>query len=403
MISNVYVKSYLQPDKKKATRRKTEELPANTSSHSSHSKKKPQCDVMTPSCFKFVKALEYSGITAAMVSERIVDINVCITQKYTHRSFTIARWHMPLDVAVKKLRKEKFMLRPLIRAEIPENMKVYYCPSELEVVSPSQRNFSSDPNLQRSHSISSICRAASDSDLKQVAIGNSMKQKIPSIEIMMPQSEEDAELQDALRQILVMEMGEKSRSESNDDVIEMHDLDGDSGSKTIQVEIHKAQDKSVRLPQVKIVDGSVVVTNTNQVEVHVEETDFLTKDDSVRLSQVMIGDDAETKDVVIPMSGVTASRKEELATGTLVEAIEMGSLDLSSDHFLNAQASGTTGKQKKSKTKKTVPNKKTISDVQLETLAVVTRSTKAQLPMATVLDLPIVHSSCTKSGSETDV
>ena len=409
MISNIYVKSYLQPDKKKVTRRKTEELPVNTSSHSSHSKKKPQCDMMTPSCFKFIKALEYSSITAAMVSERIVDINVCITQKYTHRSFTIARWHMSLDVAVKKLRKEKFMLRPLIRAEIPENMKVYYCPSELEVVSPSQRNFSSDPNLQRSHSISSICavpyscRAASDSDLKQVAIGNSMKQKIPSIEIMMPQSEEDAELQDALRQILVMEMGEKSRSESNDDVIEMHDLDGDGGSNTIQVEIHKAQDKSVRLPQVKIVDGSVVVTNTNQVEVHVEETDFLAKDDSVRLSQVMIGDDAETKDVVISMSGVTASRKEELATGTLVEAIEMGSLDLSSDHFLNAQASGTTGKQKKSRKKKTLPNRKTISDVQLETLAVVTRSTKAQLPMATVLDLPIVHSSCTKSGSETDV
>ena len=387
MISNIYVKSYLQPDKKKSTRRKTEELTVDLSRGSS-SKKKPSSDVMTPSTFKFTKALEYSGVTEAMVAERVVDMSVCITQKYTRRSFTIATWHMPLDVAVKKLRKEKFTLRPLIRAEIPENMKVYYCPSDLNVNSSWQRNFSSDPNLKRSSSISGYAvpynsRAVSDSDLKQVAIGNSMQQKIPSIEITMPQREDDPELHDALRQILVMEKDERSKSESG--IVEMHDLDVDGGSNTIQVEVHKTAETSVEFRGVKVVD----VTKTPQVAVRIEGTDQSAKDDGVRLSQVMIGDDIKTEDVVIPIQ----EARQEVALGSL-ETIEMSCLDQSGDHYLNVPASVTTGKHKKGKKKKTMSSSKRVSDSQPETSMMHTRRTEVQLPMATALDLPTVHSSC---------
>ena len=390
MISNIYVKSYLQPDNKKSTRRKTEELTVDPSRGSS-SKKKPSSDVMTPSTFKFTKALEYNSVTEAMVAERIVDMSVCITQKYTRRSFTIATWHMPLDVAVKKLRKEKFTLRPLIRAEIPENMKVYYCPSDLNVNSSWQRNFSSDPNLKRSSSISGYAvpyniRAVSDSDLKQVAIGNSMQQKIPSIEITMPQPEDDPELQDALRQILVMEKDEKSVSES--DIVEMHDFDVDGGSNTVQVEVHKTTETSVEFRGVKVVD----VTKTPQVAVHIEGTDQSAKDDSVRLSQVMIGDDIKSEDVIIPIQEAMVAG-QKVALGSL-ETIEMSSLDQSGDHYLNVPASLTTGKQKKGKKKKAMPSSKRASDSQPETSMMHTRRTEVQLPIATALDLPEVHSSC---------
>ena len=357
-------------------------------SRGSSSKKKPSSDVMTPSTFKFTKALEYSGVTEAMVAERVVDMSVCITQKYTRRSFTIATWHMPLDVAVKKLRKEKFTLRLLIRAEIPENMKVYYCPSDLNVNSTWQRNFSSDPNLKRSSSISGYAvpynsRAVSDSDLKQVAIGNSMQQKVPSIEITMPQPEDDPGLQDALRQILVMEKDERSRSES--DIVEMHDLDEDGGSNTIQVEVHKTAERSVEYRGVKVVD----VTKTPQVAVHIEGTDQSEKDDSVRLSQVMIGDNIKTEDVIIPIQEV----RKEVALGSL-ETIEMSSLDQFGDHYLNVPASVTTGKQKKGKKKKAMSSSKRASDSQPEASMMHTRRTEVRLPMATALDIPAVHSSC---------
>ena len=348
------MKSYLQPDKKKATRQKTEELPANTSS----AKTQP-CDTMTPSCFKFTRALEYGGVTPAMVSERIVDINVCITQKYTRRSFTIATWRMPLDVAVRKLRKERFTLRPKIRAEIPENMKVYHCPSEPSACGPSRRDYSSDPNLRRTHSTSSCsvphtCRAASDSDLNQVAVGNAMGQKMPSIEITMPPPEE--ELEDALRQIMVMEKGERSRSESSDrsrseskdEVVEMYDLDG---SNTIQVEVHKTNsavlEKYVGLNEVKIIAGAVARTSNDQL-VNVEETDCSLNADSARLRQVKIVGEECSKNVVIPMNEVRSSRVE---LGSTTEMIEMSSLDL----FLSADASLTAGKQKRSRNKKAVP------------------------------------------------
>ena len=359
MISHIYVKSYLQPDKKKSTRQKTEELPAYTSSAISRAKTQP-CAAMTASCFKFTRPLEYSSITPAMVSERIVDINVCITQKYTRRSFTIATWHMPLDEAVRKLRKEKFTLRPKIRAEIPDNMKVYYCPSELSVCGASRRDYSSDPNLRRTHSSSSCsvphaCRAASDSDLNQVAVGNAMGQKMPSIEITMPPPEE--ELEDALRQIMVMEKGERSRSESsdrsrsNDEVVEMYDLDGVDESNTIQVEVYKTnsamREKSVGLREVKIVDGAVARTSNDQA-VNVEETDCSVKTDSGRLRQVKIVGGESIKDVVIPMHEGRSSRVELGSTG---ETIEMSSLD----RYLSTDASLTAGKQKRSRKTKTVP------------------------------------------------
>ena len=154
MIYTIYVKSYLYPDKKKDSKRKTEEVKVEGSEGHMHLKKRRDSKdklsaqhVFTPVSFKFDKALEYSGITAEIVKEKQLQIDVCITQHYSHRSFMIGMLLLPLKTAIRKVVKEKYPLIPCMNHSIPANMRVYSA-SELHITSNAARVFYSNPNVR---------------------------------------------------------------------------------------------------------------------------------------------------------------------------------------------------------------------------------------------------------------
>lgn len=186
MIHSIYVKSYLQPDKKRESKRKTEEVKVDSSKGHIHWRKKKEISikhVFTPATFKFSQPLEYSGITGDIVKEKQLEIEVCVTQRYTHRSFLVGMVRMSLRSAVKKLKKEKFPLIPCMNHTIPSNMKVY-CASELNIVnnSPGGNYFFSNPNVRivlPEDTDDTSERAASNPDLQP------WQQQSPSTEVDM--------------------------------------------------------------------------------------------------------------------------------------------------------------------------------------------------------------------------
>ncbi|XP_045163201.2 uncharacterized protein LOC123527658 [Mercenaria mercenaria] len=188
MIHSIYVKSYLQPDKKRETKRKTEEVKVDSSKGNIHWKKKKEFSikhVFTPANFKFSQPLEYSGITHDIVREKQLEIEVCITQRYTRRSFLIGILRMSLKSAVKKLKREKLTLIPCMNHTIPSSMKVY-CASELDIVnnSPGGDFFFSSPNVRivlPEDTDDSSDRAASNPDLQP------WQHLSPSVEVDMNQ------------------------------------------------------------------------------------------------------------------------------------------------------------------------------------------------------------------------
>ena len=151
MIHTIYVKSYLYPDRKRECKRKTEEVRVEGSEGHMHLKKTKDKlsaqHVFTPVSFKFTKALEYSGISAETVKEKQLQVEVCITQRYSHRSFLIGMFLLPLKTAVKKVVKEKYPLIPCMNHTIPSNMRIYSA-SELHVTSNAANVFYSNPNFR---------------------------------------------------------------------------------------------------------------------------------------------------------------------------------------------------------------------------------------------------------------
>ncbi|XP_060555862.1 uncharacterized protein LOC132716574 isoform X1 [Ruditapes philippinarum] len=188
MIHSIYVKSYLQPDKKRETKRKTEEVKVDSSKGSIHWKKKKDISVkhvFTPANFKFSQPLEYSGITHDVVKEKQLEIEVCVTQRYSHRSFLIGMIRMSLKSAVKKLKRERLVIIPCMNHTIPSSMKVY-CASELDIVnnSPGGNYFFSSPNVRivlPEDTDDSSEKAASNPDLQP------WKHHSPSVEVDMNQ------------------------------------------------------------------------------------------------------------------------------------------------------------------------------------------------------------------------
>lgn len=161
------------PDAKKDYKRKTEEVKVERSD--AHRKipneKRGVQHIFTPSTFKFSKKLEYDGISASVVKEKSVQVEVCITQKYSKRSFLIGMLHMPLKEAVKKIVKEKYPLIPCVNHTIPANMRVN-CASELQITN-SAKIFYSNPDFRNLYEtdISEMSeRASSDPDLKGVTM-----------------------------------------------------------------------------------------------------------------------------------------------------------------------------------------------------------------------------------------
>ena len=175
MISSIYVKSYLMPDKKRESKRKTEEVKIEkVAAHVQFTKSelsKGVQHVFSPSTFTFSKKLEYEGVNNTTVKEKSVQIEVCITQKYSKKSYLIGMFHLSLADAVKKIVREKYPLIPCMNHTIPANMKVY-CASHLQITN-SNKIFYSNPDV-RNLSVSDISeisdRAASDPDLQGITM-----------------------------------------------------------------------------------------------------------------------------------------------------------------------------------------------------------------------------------------
>lgn len=212
MISGIYVKSYLQPDKRKDSKKKTEEISVSSPHISSGTgSSQSRSIVFKPSTFKFKKPLEYSKLKRETVETKVLEIVVCVVQKYTHKSYAIASWNIPLKEAVRKLLKEKYVLKPCLSLNIPENMKVYHA-GQLQC-GPNDRIVSaSNPSLQRdSWAMPYHERCSSESALRDIRVENSSKAS--SIEITLP-DEDDEDLNEALQRISVMEREERAKEDA---------------------------------------------------------------------------------------------------------------------------------------------------------------------------------------------
>ncbi|GFS06415.1 hypothetical protein ElyMa_002964900 [Elysia marginata] len=129
MIESIFVRSYLIPDAVKKTNRKTEDVRVEMSNKKETTQKTALQNgiqhIFTPSSFKFETPLLYTGVTKAIVAERSVRLEVCMTQKHTRRAFLMAIVHMPLSVAVRRPIRERYPLIPCMNYTIPNNMRVY--------------------------------------------------------------------------------------------------------------------------------------------------------------------------------------------------------------------------------------------------------------------------------------
>ena len=172
MIHSVFVKSYLMPDRKKDFKRKTEEIRVESSDTHVQSKGSNLSvqHVYSPSSFKFTKALEYSSINKDMIKGSSVQLELCLTQKYSKKSFLVGLFHMKLKDAVKKMVREKYPLIPCMNHTIPAHMRVY-CASELKITN-SKKIFYSNPDVRNLSDTMSTCssRATSSPDVKAVEL-----------------------------------------------------------------------------------------------------------------------------------------------------------------------------------------------------------------------------------------
>ena len=198
------------PDERRDSKRKSEDLPVYSKGDVSNAKNNTSQNSFKTRTFRFAKALEYKKITKNIVKERIVHIEVCVTQKYTRRSFAIATWNSPLSSAVKQLVKTQHPLTPRLSTELPSSMKVYG--TNLRHMSQVNYAYSSSVPNSRTHSMSSLPntsneRASSDSDLQAVTV--EPIKTVPSIEITVPSEDEDEiELQNRLHQVHIVESKE---------------------------------------------------------------------------------------------------------------------------------------------------------------------------------------------------
>ena len=248
------------PDKKRDSKRKSEEVQVYTKADISSAKNETKQKTFKPRSFSFTKALEYKKVTKQVVAERIVHIEVCVSQKYTRKSYVIATWNSPLTSAVKQLLKTKYPLTPRLSTELPSSMKVYGS-NHLHMSNINHTYSSSVPN-SRTHSMSSLPntaaeRASSDSDLHFVT--SETLKHVPSIEITVPSEDEDeVQLEDALYQIAVIE----SREEKSTSIRMGHHRD-DSGSVPGMIELQELDDVTM--------DKQCKGSETTDVIVHVPD------------------------------------------------------------------------------------------------------------------------------------
>ena len=215
MIRSIYVKSYMLPDVKSESKRKTEEQRIEKSDVN-RVKKKGQDRIANfqAGCFVFTRPLVYQNISGMSIKSKTLRLEVCVTQKYTRKSFCIATHSIPMAVACKKLLKEKYTLTACSSLTLPENMKVYSATqlsgSDLQVHElqcPSHHTSQKSWATPYEDSLST-----SPSDLQSVRSGSSQR----SVTIEVTESDDDdAELQSALQQIAVVETRQQHNRPGN--------------------------------------------------------------------------------------------------------------------------------------------------------------------------------------------
>lgn len=139
MIYSIFVRGYFIPDTAKKTNRRTEDVLVDLTDLSGNERVKSGIQhIFTPSSFKFRNPLLYTAVTADIIRERSLQLEVCMTQKQSHRTFLMAMVHMPLRVAVRRPIREKYPLIPCMNVTIPNNMRVYSA-AELQLESSKGR------------------------------------------------------------------------------------------------------------------------------------------------------------------------------------------------------------------------------------------------------------------------
>ncbi|XP_069119661.1 uncharacterized protein [Argopecten irradians] len=250
MIHSIYVKTYLMPDKKKNSKRKTEEVRVESTEAHLQVKKGSQGyqHVYAPTTFKFTKPLEYTDVTADLVQNRSVQIEVCITQKYSKRSFLIGQYHMPLKSAVRKLVRTSYPLIPCMNHTIPNNMKIY-CASDLQVTNSAQV-FYSNPNI-RSLSLSDFSegseRALSELELTGVTIGEETLSPSDDYVVKVKDFDGLEEPKTSLKRVTILE-------------------DEDFNKDVVKVNMKKVTGSSVYSSEVKGNESSVIDLSDHSVD-----------------------------------------------------------------------------------------------------------------------------------------
>lgn len=190
MISSIYVKSYLKPDKAHESKRKTEEVKVTSSTGYMTTPDKTQT-ILSPVTFRFSKPLDYSSVTTDIVREKTVQFEVCVMQKYTRKSFLISMYRLPCKSAVKQLVRKKYKLIPCSNPTIPDNMKVYSACQ----FPHSERNL--DMRCLSSVSLNSDSSGFPESNslLEGVTVQRADNLKIPNVVIGMPAEEDETLLE----------------------------------------------------------------------------------------------------------------------------------------------------------------------------------------------------------------
>ncbi|OWF39833.1 uncharacterized protein LOC110464575 [Mizuhopecten yessoensis] len=256
MIHSIYVKTYLMPDKKKNSKRKTEEVRVESTEAHLQVKKGSQGfqHVYSPSTFKFTKPLEYTDVTSDMVKEQSVQLEVCITQKYSKRSFLIGQYHLPLKSAVRKLVRTSYPLIPCMNHTIPNNMKVYYA-SELQITNSAQV-FYSNPNI-RNLSLSDFSegseRALSELELTGVTIGEDPSSTSDHSVVKVKDFDEDVELKTSLKRVTILD-------------------DEEFNPEMVKVNMNKVSGSSVQGSEVKDKGSASSVTDLSHHSLDSQET-----------------------------------------------------------------------------------------------------------------------------------
>ncbi|KAK6964862.1 hypothetical protein BgiMline_028837 [Biomphalaria glabrata] len=127
-IESVYVRSYFIPDTVNKSSRRTELVrvePAQKDGNISNSRQNSIQHIFSSSSFSFETPLIYSGVTQEIIAERSLQLEVCMTQKQTGKTFLMAMVHLPLRTAVRRPIREKYPLIPCMNHTTPNSMKVY--------------------------------------------------------------------------------------------------------------------------------------------------------------------------------------------------------------------------------------------------------------------------------------